>query len=75
MYWAEKDKLGRKSVLTRRIKRQLLGRVNRNFKLRLSVLLLTARLVSNATAHRFLKHGDIRNRVSVQDVLNKCSKR
>ena len=39
MYWAEKVKLGQKSVLTRRIKRRLLGRVNRNSKLRLSVLL------------------------------------
>ena len=48
--------LGQKSVLTRRIKRQLLDRVNRNTKLRLSELLLTARrLVANATAHRFLK--------------------
>ena len=50
----KKVKLGRKSVLTRRIKRQLLGRVNRNSKLRLSDLLLTARrLVSNATGHLF----------------------
>ena len=47
-----KVKLGQKFVLTRRIKRQLLGRVNRNSKLRLSDLLLTTRrLVSNATAH------------------------
>ena len=52
----KKVKLGRKSVLTRRIKRQLLGRGNRNLKLRLSDLLLTARrLVSNATAHRFFE--------------------
>ena len=59
-YWAEKVKLGRKSVLTGRIKRQLLGRINRNSKLRLSDLLLTARrLVSNATSHRFLKNRDI----------------
>ena len=50
----KKVKLGHKSVLTRRIKRQLLGRVNRNSKLRLSDLLLTGRrLVSNATTHRF----------------------
>ena len=66
----KKVKLGQKSVLTRKIKRQLLGRVNRNPKFRLSGLLLTARrLVSNATAHRFLKNRDIRNRVAVQDVL------
>ena len=38
----EKVKLGRKSVLTRRIKRQLLGRINRNSKLRLSDFLLTS---------------------------------
>ena len=67
----KKVKLGQKPVLTRRIKRQLLGRVNRNSKLWLSGRLLTARqLVSNATAHRFfLKNRDIRNRVAVQDVL------
>ena len=52
----KKVKLGQKSVLTRRIKRQLLGRFNRNSKLWLSDLLLTARrLVSNATAHRFFE--------------------
>ena len=74
-YWAEKVKLGRKSVLTGRIKRQLLGRINRNSKLRLSDLLLTARrLVSNATSHRFLKNRDIRNRVAVQDVLTIAQK-
>ena len=39
----KKVKLGRKSVLTRGIKRQLLGRVNRSSKLRLFDLLLTAR--------------------------------
>ena len=50
----KKVKLGRKSVLTRRIKRQLLGRVNRNSKFRLSEFLLTAKqLFSNSTAHRF----------------------
>ena len=71
----KKIKLGRKSVLTRRIKRQLLGRVNRNSKLRLSDPLLTARrLVSNATAHRFLKNRDIRNRVAVQGVLTNAQK-
>ena len=71
----KKVKLGQKSVLTRRIKRQLLGRVNRNSKLRLSDLLLTARrLVSNATAHRFLKNRDIRNRVAVQDVHTNVQK-
>ena len=71
----KKVKFGRKSVLTRRIKRQLLGRVNRNSKLRLYDLLLTARrLVSNATAHRFLKNRDIRNRVTVQDVLTSAQK-
>ena len=71
----KKVKLGQKSVLTRRIKRPLLGRVNRNSKLRLSDLLLTSRrLVSNATAHRFLKNRDIRNRVDVQDVLTNAQK-
>ena len=71
----KKVKLGRKSVLTRRIKRQLLGRVNRNSKLRPSDLLLTARrLVSNATAHHFLKNRDIRNSVVVQDVLTNAQK-
>ena len=71
----KKVKLGRKSVLTRKIKRQLLGHVNRNSKLRLSDLLLTAtRLVSNATSHRFLKNRDIRNRVAVQDVLTNAQK-
>ena len=71
----KKIKVGQKSVLTRRIKRQLLGRVNRNSKLRLSDLLLTARrLVSDATAHRFLKNRDIRNRVAVQDVLMNAQK-
>ena len=66
----KKVKLGRKSVLTRGIKRQLLGRVSRNPKFRLSDLLLTARrLVSKATSHRFLKNRGIRNRVAVQDVL------
>ena len=71
----KKVKLGQKSVLTRRIKRQLLGRVNRLSKLRLSDLLLTARrLVSNATAHRFLKNRDTRNRVAVQDVLTNAQK-
>ena len=69
----KKVKLGQKSVLTRRIKRQL-GRVNRNSKLLLSDLLLTARLVSNGTAHRFLKNSDIRNRVAVQDVLTNAQK-
>ena len=75
-YWVEKKiKLGRKSVLTTRIKRQLLCRVNRNSKLRLSDLLLTARrLVSSATSHRFLKNRDIRNRVAVQDVLTNAQK-
>ena len=64
----KKNNLSQKSTLTRRIKRQLLGRVNRNSKLRLSDLLLTARrLVSNATAHRFLKNRGIRNRVAEQD--------
>ena len=58
----KKVKLGRKSVLTRRIKRQFLGRVNQNPKLRLSDLLLPARrLVSKATSHRFLKTRGIRN--------------
>ena len=71
----KKVKLGRKSVFTRRIKRQLLGRGSRNSKLRLSDLLLTARrLVSNATSHRFLKNSDIRNRVAVQDVLTNAQK-
>ena len=71
----KKVKLGQKSVLTRRIKRQLLGRVNRNSKLRLFDLLLTARrLVSNAMAHCFLKNRDIRNRVAVQDVLTNAQK-
>ena len=71
----KKVKLGQKSVLTRRIKRQRLGRVNRNSKFRLSDPLLTARrLVSNATAHRFLKNCDIRNRVAVQDVLTNAQK-
>ena len=71
----KKVKLGQKSVLTRRIKRQVQGRVNRNSKFRLSDLLLTARqLVSNATAHRFLKNRDIRNRVAVQDVLTNVQK-
>ena len=61
----KKVKLGQK-ILTRRIKCQLLGRVNRKSELQLSDLLLTARrLVSNATAHRFLKHRDIRSRVAV----------
>ena len=70
----KKVKLGQ-SVLTRRIKRQLLSRVNRNSKLRLSDLLLTARrLVSNAMAHRFLKNRDIRNRFAVQDVLTNVQK-
>ena len=67
--------MGRKSVLTRRIERQLLGRVNRNQKFRLSDLLLTARrLVSKATSHRFLKNCSIRNRVAVQDVLTNAQK-
>ena len=71
----KKVRLGRKSVLTKKIKRQLLARVNRNSKLRLSDLLLTARrLVSNATAHRFLKNRDIRNRVAVQYVLRNAQK-
>ena len=71
----KKVKLGRKSVLTRRIKRQLLGRRNRNLKLWLSDLLLTARrLFSYATAHRFLKNRGIRNRVAVQDVLTNAQK-
>ena len=71
----KKVKLGQESVLTRRIKRQLLGRVNRNLKLRLSDILLTdRRLVSNATAHRFLKNRDIRNRVALQDVLTNAQK-
>ena len=71
----KKVKLGRKSVLIRRIKRQLLGRVNRNSKLRLSDLLLTARrLVSNATSHHFLKNRDIRHRVAVKDVLTNAQK-
>ena len=71
----KKVEMGRKSVLTRRIKRQLLGRVNRNSKLRLSDLLLTARrLVSNATDTTFLKNRDIRNRVAVQDVLTNAQK-
>ena len=72
----KKVKLRPKPVLTRRIKRQLLGRVHRNSKLRLSDLLLTARrLVSNATAHRVLKNRDIRNRVAVQDVLTNAQDR
>ena len=71
----KKVKLVQKSVLTRRIKRQVQGRVNQNSKFRLSDLLLTARrLVSNATAHRFLKNRDIRNRVAVQDVLPNVQK-
>ena len=72
----KKVKLGQKSVLTRRIKRQVLGRVNRNLKFWLSDLLLTARrLVSNAMAQRFfLKNRDIRNRVAVQDVLTNAQK-
>ena len=57
----KKDKLGQKSVLKRRIKRQLLGRVNRNPIFRLFDLLLTARrLVSKPTSHRFVK-----NRIAV----------
>ena len=59
----KKVKLGRKSVLTRRIKRPFLGRVNRNLKLGLSDLLTARRLVSNATAHRFLNNREIRNRM------------
>ena len=52
----EKVKLGQKSVLTRKIKGQLLGRVNRNSKVRLSDFLLTARrLVCYATAHLFFE--------------------
>ena len=71
----KKVKLGQKSVLTRRTMRQLLGRVNRNSKLRLCDFLLTARrLVSNATAHRVLKNRDIRNRVAIQDVLTNAKK-
>ena len=71
----KKVKLGRKFVLTRRIKRQLLGPVNRNSKLWLSDLLLTARrLVTNVTAHRFLKNRGIRNRVAVQDVHTNARK-
>ena len=71
----KKSNLSRKSVLTKRIKRQLLDRVNRNPKFRLSDLLLTARrLVSNATSYRFLKNRSIRNRVAVQDVLPKAQK-
>ena len=67
----KKVKLDQKSVLTRRIMRQLLGCVNRN-----SNLLLTARrLVSNATAHRVLKNRDIRNRVAVRDVLTNVQKK
>ena len=67
--------MGQKSVLTRRIKRQLMGRVIRHSKFWLSDLLLTAkRLVSNATAHRFLKNRDIRNLVAVQDVLTNAQK-
>ena len=68
-------KLEEKSILTRRIKRQLLGRVNRSSKLRLSDLLLTAKqLVSNARGHRFLKNLSIRNRVAVQDGLTNAQK-
>ena len=70
----KKVKLGQKSVLTRRIKCQLLGRVNRNSKFRLSDLLTARRLVSNATAHRFSKNRDIGNRVAVQDVLTNAQK-
>ena len=73
----KKVKLGRKSVLTRRIKRQLLGRVNRNSKLRLSDILLTARrLVSHATAHRFfgkLRHSKLCC-CTRQDVLTNAQK-
>ena len=62
----KKVKLSQKSVLTRKIKRQLLDRVNQNSNFWLSDLLLTdRRLISNATAHRFLKSCDIRNRVAV----------
>ena len=46
----KKVKVGQKSELTRGIKRQLLGRVNRNSKFRLSDLLLTA---LKATAHPY----------------------
>ena len=71
----KKSEIGSKSVLTRRIKRQLLGRVNRNPKFRLSDLLLTARrLVSKATSHRFLRNRGIRNRVAVQEVLTIAQK-
>ena len=71
----KKVKLGRKSVLTRRIKRQLLGCVNRNPKFRLSDLLLTARLVSKATSHHFfLKNRGIRDRVAAQDVFTNAQK-
>ena len=72
----KKVKLGQKSVLTRRIKSQLLDRVNRNSKFRLSDFLLTARrLVSIARAHRFFKKNrDIRNPVAVKDVLTNAQK-
>ena len=70
----KKVNLGQKSVLSRRIKRQLLGHVNRKSKLRLSDLLTARRLLSNATAHRCLENRDIRNRVAVQDVLTNAQK-
>ena len=69
-------KWGQKSVLTRRIKRQLLGRVIRSTKLRLSDHLHTARrLVSNATVHRFfekLRHSKL---CCYTRRSNECSKR
>ena len=45
----KKVKLDRKSVLTRRIKRQLLGRANRNSKLQLSDLCTARRLQCHGT--------------------------
>ena len=68
-------KLGQKSVLIRSIKRRLLGRVNRKPKLLLSGLLLKARrLVSNATAHCFLKNRGFRNRVADKTFLGMLKK-
>ena len=64
----KKVKLGEKYVLTRRIKRQLLGRVNRNSNLQPDDFSPMPRHTD------FLKNRDIRNRVAVQNVLTNAQK-
>ena len=74
----KKVKLGQKSVLTKRIKRQLLGRVNRNPEFRPGFLTfcLQPDYFSPMPQHTvFLKNWVIQNRVAVQDVLTNGQRR